>query len=278
MPYSPEDVFLGHEHVVEGEAGGGRAADADLVHPRLDHLEARHVGRDEKGGHLAVGLFGIGRAGHHGQHAGDGAVGDVAFGPVEHETASVGCWASATVRTLAASEPASGSVSAKAASVSPVQQRGEPAVLLLGRAEEFERPQADRMMGVDEDGRAAAVGADHLHNAAILLLRETASAIAGRDAHAQHADLPESAHHVVGNQRFAVDAGGVDVIASVLADLVDRALAWRLPVPAGATDTGRSTRCGSGRRTGPWQIRPFRDRKRGVLPPAQSACGEVRFR
>ncbi len=79
------------------------------------------------------------------------------------------------------------------------------------------------MMGVDEDSRAAAVGADHLHNAAILLLRETASAVAGRNAHAEHADLPQAAHHVVGNQRFAVDAGGVDVIAGVLADLVDRA-------------------------------------------------------
>ena len=49
--HGPRMFSLGDAHVLEGEPRGGRAADAELLHPRLDDAEARHVGRDEKGGH-----------------------------------------------------------------------------------------------------------------------------------------------------------------------------------------------------------------------------------
>ena len=49
-----EDVLGRHGHVVEGEPGRGRAADAALGHARLDDLEAGHVGRDQEGGDLRL--------------------------------------------------------------------------------------------------------------------------------------------------------------------------------------------------------------------------------
>jgi hypothetical protein len=64
------------------------------------------------------------------------------------------------------------------------------------------------------------VRADHFHDAAILLLRESAAAILRRHAHPQHADLSEPAHDFVGNARLPVDARSVDVIATISADLV----------------------------------------------------------
>jgi len=53
-------------------------------------------------------------------------------------------------------------------------------------------------------------------------LREAPSSVAGRDAHAEHANLAQPPDHLVGNARFAVDAGRIDVIARISADLVDR--------------------------------------------------------
>ena len=47
-----QDVLGRHRHVVEGQPGRGRAADAALGHARLDDLEAGHVRRHQEGGDL----------------------------------------------------------------------------------------------------------------------------------------------------------------------------------------------------------------------------------
>ncbi len=53
LPNAPRMFSFGHGHVVEGQPGRGRAADAALGHAGLDDLEAGHVGRDQKGRDLA---------------------------------------------------------------------------------------------------------------------------------------------------------------------------------------------------------------------------------
>ena len=121
-----------HGHVVEGQPGGGRAADAALGHPRLDDLEARHVGRDQKRRDLRVAAARIGRAGHHGQDVGDRAVGDVALAAVQDIGLAVVGEGVAVVCTLLASEPACSSVRAKAASFSPLASGGSQRAFCSG--------------------------------------------------------------------------------------------------------------------------------------------------
>ena len=46
----PEDVLLWHRHVPHRETSRGRPANPELRHPRLEHGESRHIGRDEESG------------------------------------------------------------------------------------------------------------------------------------------------------------------------------------------------------------------------------------
>ena len=39
----PENIFLRHFHVTQGEPRGRRAANSHFLHARLDHLETWHV-------------------------------------------------------------------------------------------------------------------------------------------------------------------------------------------------------------------------------------------
>ena len=128
------------------------------------------------------------------------------------------------VWTLLASEPACSSVRANAASFSPRASGGQPARLLLGRAEEDQGPQADRVMGVDEHGRRGAVAADHLHDPAIAHLREPAAAELDGRGHAQHAELGQALDHRGRDVGLAVDRGGVDVRVGERADRGHRLL------------------------------------------------------
>ena len=66
-----ENVFLRHEHVVERQPCGRRAANAALGHPFLDHFEARHVGRHQERRDLGFLAPRHRSAGHHGQRMGD---------------------------------------------------------------------------------------------------------------------------------------------------------------------------------------------------------------
>src|SRR5947207_14947551 len=48
FPWRTENVFFRNFHVAQRETPSRRAADSHLRHPRFEHLESRHVGRDEK--------------------------------------------------------------------------------------------------------------------------------------------------------------------------------------------------------------------------------------
>ena len=102
----------------------------------------------------------------------------------------------AVVCTLAASEPASGSVRAKAPSLSAVDQVGQPAPLLLLGAEQQQGADADGVVGVDEDGDAGVVAAEHSMTLQVGQLREAAAAELGRRGHAQHAEVGQAGDHL----------------------------------------------------------------------------------
>ena len=62
-----ENVFLGHEHVLERQPRRRGAAHAALGHPLFHDLEAGHLGRDQKRGDLGFLAAGHRRARHDGQ-------------------------------------------------------------------------------------------------------------------------------------------------------------------------------------------------------------------
>jgi hypothetical protein len=119
----PQHVFARHEHVVERQPAGGRAADAALFHPLFDDFKAGHVGRDDKRRDLGLSASGHGRAGHHRQDVGDAAVGDPALLAIDDKAPAIGRGRAGDC-TLAASLPASGSVRAKALIHSPLASLG----------------------------------------------------------------------------------------------------------------------------------------------------------
>ena len=97
------------------------------------------------------------------------------------EPSSVGV---AVVWTLPASEPASGSVRAKAASFEPSNRPGSHCACCSFGAEQEQRADADRVVGVDEHGDAGVVPAEDLHHLEVLLLAEAQAAVLGRDGDA----------------------------------------------------------------------------------------------
>ena len=139
----------------------------------------------------------------------------------------------AVVCTLAASLPASGSVRANALIHSPRGQLGQPLRLLLGRAEQHQRPRADRVMRVDEQRRAAAVAAEHFDHPAIGDLAEPAAAEFAGQAGAQHAELAQPVDHALRDLGVAVDRHRVDVLAAELPQLGDLLGGARVAVQIG---------------------------------------------
>ena len=115
--------------------------------------------------------------------------------------------------TLAASLPASGSVRANALIHSPLASLGRYCCLLLLRAEQHDRPRADRVMRVDEQRRAAAVAAEHFQQAAIRRLREAQAAAVLGQAGAEDSELAKAGDHALRNLGLAVDRDGIDFAA-----------------------------------------------------------------
>ena len=153
LPSGPRMFSLRHRHVGEREPAGGGAADAALVHARLDDLEAGHVGRDEERRDLA-----FRRARRPGvraitvRHVGDAAVGDVALLAVEDARLAVGARRGRGLH-VAGVGAGFGFGEREGAELLAVDQVGQPACLLLLGAEEEQGADADRVVGVDEDGR-----------------------------------------------------------------------------------------------------------------------------
>ncbi len=105
-----------HAAVLENDVAGVRAALAHLP-VGLAEGEAGRAALDDEGRDAVRALVaGVG-ARHHGEDAGLGRVGDVALGPVQHVVVAVAH--ARVVVSDAASEPASGSVSANDAMISP---------------------------------------------------------------------------------------------------------------------------------------------------------------
>jgi hypothetical protein len=78
----PEDVLLRHAHIVQLERRRRGALDAELLHPPVDHLEPRHVLRDEeRRDRILARLARDWRARHHRQHIRDVDVRDVTLAP-----------------------------------------------------------------------------------------------------------------------------------------------------------------------------------------------------
>ena len=123
----------------------------------------------------------------------------------------------AVVWTLAASEPASGSVRAKARACR-WRESGSQRVLLRG-AKQDQRADADGVMGVDEDGRRRIVAAEHFQHAAYCVCEKPrppyspAPSRRGRRAGQAGDDLARD----VG---MAVDGDGVDFSLAETAELI----------------------------------------------------------
>ena len=119
----------------------------------------------------------------------------------------------ARVRRLAASEPVSGSVSAKQPSASPEQSRGSHSPLLLLRSPALDRAADER--GLDrDDGAGGRVGAaDLLDDQPVADVVEAAAAVLLGDRRSEVADLAEL------SRQLAVEAGGAVVVADPRDDL-----------------------------------------------------------
>jgi hypothetical protein len=160
---------------MEGKAAGRGPTDAGLFHPFLDNLEARHVGGDEKRRDLRVAPLGVGGPGHDGEDTGDPAVGDPALGAVENVCLAVGAGGGGRLDVrgigtglgLGEREGGEGPTADKV---------GQPSRLLLGRAEEEQGADADRVMSIDEDADPGIVRSDRFHDPAVARLRESSAA------------------------------------------------------------------------------------------------------
>ena len=128
------------------------------------------------------------------------------------------------VWTLLASDPACSSVSANAASFSPLAIEREPAGLLFRRPEQDQGPEPDRVVGIDEYGRGGAMAADDFHDPAVTHLREATAPELHGCGHAEDPELGQSLDHRGRDIRLAIDGGGVNVGVRERLDLRDRLL------------------------------------------------------
>ena len=126
------------------------------------------------------------------------------------------------VCTFAASEPASGSVSANAASLRPATRSGSQRRLLLRGPEQQQGPHADRMMRVDEDRRRAATRTQLFQDTAVGELRKTASAHGLRRRHAQDAQPRQAVDHRPRDVGPAVNFGRVKMLVAERFELPNR--------------------------------------------------------
>src|SRR5437899_1924605 len=77
------------------------------------------------------------------------------------------------------------------------------------------------MMGVDEQGRARAMPAEHLEEPAISGLAQTDSATAFRQAGPQHSQSPKPIHDLLRDHCLAIDGDRIDPLLAELPQLID---------------------------------------------------------
>ena len=213
-----EDVFAGHWHVAEGEASRGGAADAEFFHARFGHGKARHVRRDEERGDGRLVAAGNFRAGHDGEDLRDRRVGDVALLAVQNVMRAVRAQFGARLDIggigagLRLGERERGKLFA-------ADEWREPAALLLRRAEEQQRPDADGVMRIYEHRRGSTARSDLLEHATVGHLRKSAPAEFERCRHAEHAEPREAVNHLARDVRVSINGRGIEFLVEEPAQL-----------------------------------------------------------
>jgi hypothetical protein len=198
------------------------ALDAELLHAPVDHVESRHVLRDEERRDRGLaGLVRDGRARHHRHHIRDVDVGDVTLPAIEN----VG----AAVFRRRRGHLDGGGIRAgvffgqrKRRQLLTRDERRQPARLLLLCAEQQQRAHADRVVRVCEDGNRRVPLADLLQHLAVLHLRKSAAAVLLRRRHAENAGAREAVDHVPRDVGVAVDPVGIELLVEHRPDLGQR--------------------------------------------------------
>src|SRR5579871_6742967 len=216
-----QHVLGRHDHVLEGKAAGGGAANARLGHARFQHLEARHVRRHEKRSDFLLFIASsTGSAGDDRQNPRDAAVGDPALRAVEDVSLAV---RSGSGRGLHVARIGAGFRlrQGEGSELIATRQGRQPAAFLFLGAEQQQGANADTMMGVDENANRSIMPADNLHDAAIGQLRETQSTILSGCRRPEHAQTPKPRNDFRRYLGITVDGCRVNVLLGVLEYLID---------------------------------------------------------
>src|SRR5207247_164329 len=216
-----EDVVLRHGHVAGRESRRGGAADAKLLHARFKDGEAWHVRRDKERGYCRVSPAWHRRAGHDGEHLRNRAAGDVSLFAVEDEVGAVGAGAGHGLHVRGV-RAGLGFGESERGQFLAVDERWQPAPLLIGCAEQQQRPHADRMLDVYENRSRSAAAADLFHHATIGHLRETAPAYVPRRGHSEYTETGEPVDDFARDVRLPVNRRRVEVPVEKRAQSLER--------------------------------------------------------
>ena len=216
-----KNIFLRHRHVAHGKPSGRGSANADLFHPRLEHLESRHVGRDQERGDRCFVRARNRRPRHDGQNLRDRRVRDVALLAIQNVVGAVRARfrPRLDIRGVRArfflGQREGRQLLAR-------DERRQPFLLLLARAEKKQGPNANRMVRVCKDRGRSATRADFLEDLAVGPLGKTTTAIFLRRRHPEHSDPGEPVDHVSRNIRGPIDRHRIQILIEKFADLRER--------------------------------------------------------
>ncbi len=127
----------------------------------------------------------------------------------------------AVVRIEAASEPASGSVRANAAIISPEASFGSHRRFCSSVPYRMQTLQADRLVAADQDSEGGVDRPDLLGHPAVRRRGEPVPAVLLGDRHSEGAELREAADHLRRDPMIALDLGGTDVVLRETAEGVE---------------------------------------------------------
>src|SRR3954465_15179834 len=95
----------------------------------------------------------------------------------------------------------------------------QPFLLLCVRSEEQQRPDADRVVRVNEDGGRRTTAAEFLQDYAIRHLGEAVTAKFLRRGHSENSYFAEAVDHAARNVRDAIDLSRIELFIEKLPDL-----------------------------------------------------------
>ena len=109
-----------------------------------------------------------------------------------------------------------------------VHELRQPFLFLLVRSKEQQRPNADGMMRVDENGGRRTAAADFFQHFAIRHLGKTAAAVIGRRSHPEHSHAPETVNYLARNFRLSIYCYRIELVIEKLAQFRKRLVQLRL--------------------------------------------------